>query len=87
MFGLAGASHRIAWEEIYHRYRAHQTDSDMTLGGQERFREQARELRSLELIRADIGLVLRTCADHCDVSGMLSMVLAAAELHERERAL
>jgi hypothetical protein len=83
----ASPERRVAWEEIYHRYRAGQTDAVTTLGRQELFREQARGLRSPELIRADIGSVLHTCADRCDVSGMLSMVLAVAELHERESLL
>jgi hypothetical protein len=81
------SDHRVAAEELFHRNSATQYDSVLALGQQAAFRRQARNLRSHELIRSDIGLVVARYAERGDVAGLLSAILALIELGNRTWAL
>jgi hypothetical protein len=83
----ASIDSHIAWEEFYHRHCAGQQDDVIALARQELFRDQACSLRSLEAIRTDIGLALRTYADQCNIRGLVAMLLAASEVDNRESVL
>ena len=79
--------HAVAAEELYHRLCAGQHSSALLLAQQAAFRAQRYQLRSAELIRADIESALSVAAEHAEVEAMLQLILALFELDEHGRSL
>ena len=77
----------IAAEELFHRHRAGQYDETLVLANQSAFREQYLQMRSPDLIRADIEAALAIAADRADVTVMVRLLLALFEVVERAAIL
>ena len=86
---LCGESYdrAVAAEELYHQLCAGQHSEVLRLAKQATFRQQRYQLRSVDLIRADIESALSVAADRADVEAMLRLILALFELDERNRSL
>ena len=78
---------RIAEEQLYHRYYAGQHDQVLNLATQATFRKQYLQMRSPDLIGEDVALALDVAANRADVLTILRLLLALAELNDRNVAL
>jgi len=80
----APAGSRWVWEELYHRILAEDHEMVLERASQEWFRSQFLAFRPIDAIQADIQLALRSAAAREDPVGLTRLVLAGAEMAQRE---
>ena len=83
----ASTDERFRDEEAYHRYRAGDAESALSLCGQHQFREQFLRLRESHLIFEDIGFGLTMAAERADIRGLVGLLFALAEVEARNNML
>lgn len=80
----APAASHWAWEELYHRVLAEEHEAVLERTSQEWFRSQFLAFRPIDAIQADIRLALRSATAREDPVALTRLVLAGAEMAQRE---